>query len=130
MDTKRLNIRSLLHTPVNRNSRNATLFSPPPPPVFRQRTNSYEDLFTTKSKSDEIGSVTDIKTGWRSDSVLTEIGRQGKGWSKRSKLLIALGVFVVVIVALCVYLAIAIGKDGPGDSGAGKFKACSQLIII
>ena len=134
MDEKRLNIKSMLHRNIG-NDKHTILSSPSPAFLSlneRQRTNSYEDLFTaTSNTKGDVGSVTDIKTGWqsRSNSVLSEIGTPRKGWSKRTKLLIALAIFVVVIVALCAYLAVAtIGKNGSGDSSAGKFEVQHHSI--
>ena len=150
MDEKQFNLRSMVDTPTNRNTMNTTLFSPSPvppvfsvhgkagdfnddlftpsptPPVFSSHGKAgdfNDDLFTatTKSKGD-VGSVSDLKTKLRPDSVLTDVGRPLKTWSKRSKLLIAFAIFVVIIVALCVYLAVAVvnGQDESGDSNAGK----------
>ena len=118
MDEKR-SLRSMLHTNIGYDKR-VNLSSPPPPySVFplqeRQRTNAYEDLFTVTAKSrGDVGSVI-----YTSDSIPTPtpVGRPTRGWSKRTKLLIAFAVFVTIVVAVCVYLAIA---TTAGDSNSGK----------
>ena len=90
-----------------------------------QRANSYEDLFTVTAKSKgSLRSGTDFRAGRRAGNVFCEIGRP-RGFSKRTKLLIAFAVVVVVIVIICLVVAIsAIGKNG-SSSNAGKFKCCT-----
>ena len=138
MDEKHLNLRSMQHTPANRTFQQATICSSPPPAYsLHDRQRSTEDLFTVtpRSKGDDIGSVTDIKTAWRSDSVLTEIGSPRRGWtlrvrSQRSKCLIAIAVAIAVILALLIFLVVySVKKNGSGDSSSGEFKLCAINLI-
>ena len=86
-----------------------------------QKTNTFT---TTAIGKGDTGIVTDFSTGRRSDSVLTEVGRPRRGWSKRTQFLIAFGVVFVVILVICIFLGVFLGKNGSGDSSAGKFEVC------
>ena len=134
MDEKPFNLRSMQHTTANRTFQKTTLCSSPPPAYsLHDRPRSTADVFTVtpRSNGDAIGSVTDIETTWRSDSVLTEIGRPRRGWtprarSRRSKCLIAIAVAIAVILALLIFLVVySVKKNGSGDSSSGEFELCA-----